>query len=85
MIFLATSRSGLFADRLASQSSPVLQFVTRKTEENVKGGGVLIKSKRGRKSMGGRKGERRLEGQWGSWITMAGVQSWLIVSDTLQF
>lgn len=57
MIFLPTSRSGLFADHLASRSWPVLQFVTRKTEENMKGGD-LIKSKRGRKSMGGRKGER---------------------------
>lgn len=41
MIFLATPRSGLFADHLASQSSPVLQFVTRKPEENVKRGGFL--------------------------------------------
>lgn len=58
MIFLATSRSGLFADHLASQSSPVLQSVTRKAEENVKGGGFLQKAKGGEKVWkGGREKE----------------------------
>ena len=34
---------------------------------------------------GEREGGRGGEGHWRSWITMAGVQGWLIVSDTLQF
>lgn len=58
--------------------------------ENGKGRGKIV---RVRESMGGSRGGERLGvmlvegrgGGWRSWITMAGVQGWLIVSDTLQF